>query len=155
MKKLLIIITICALMLGATSCATLNFKDNDKIKTAISCLEETWAENNDKMNGTISEARIIHTRIMWISENDNEHLSNIECIVEFEIYSDYYGCNNGYVQNVGVDDVVVFYTDGTYETESRSPFDTIIAYTFSLSATDLIEKTNDYGTRFNQELDLK
>lgn len=91
--------------------------DFEKIKLARDMMIERWQEiaaEDDVNNGYFE---IKNTRIIWLDDVTIEAFSvayNPECIVEFNIYTDYQGAEPYYFET-DYQNQVIFYADGTSE----------------------------------------
>ena len=97
---------------------------------------------------------IKNTRVVNIKENNTEEFKNIDYIVEFILYTDYYG-SAPYYQIVGIDDTVVVHKDGTMEVQRMNLINNYRAMHYSNDFSDFIKSIDDYGDKYNCIEDLK
>ena len=136
------------MMLGITACGGKK-PDGDEgyVEKAIGIVNDIWgkiyeAQNMDN-DGTVD---IVDTRLIKIKENDNEYFKDVEAVVEFCIFTDYYGAAP-YYMNVDRDDTVVFYKDG--HTEVKDIFVDYMRRTYKMDFSDVIGEVKEYGTEYN------
>ncbi len=117
-------------------------KTDDRISKALKELEKQW-----------SDYQILNTRIITVKENRTEIFSDIDYIVEFVLFTDYYGSTYGdgtpYYSNAGVYDTVIVYKDGSAALHMQNPFHSYRARTYSSDFTQIIEKIEDFGNLYN------
>ena len=169
MKKVLSVIIIFATLFSLTSCKKtyhdvngneLSEKNVQNVLKAISLVNQKWeetykdydkdnfyeSERDAKPDGTVD---IFHTRIINIKENSEELFKNVESVVEFDIFSDFYASAPYYV-NMYHNNCVVFYRDGS--SEVRNIFreyinkDTESRY---FTQYPFVETVIDLGSEFN------
>ena len=128
------------------------------IETAINALKSTWLEK--AYNVSISDhgyLEIVHARITyikehtdreWAQQNASDLFSDVYCIVEFVLLSDYYG-SAPYYMDVNLYNNVVISRDGTVSVKQVSPFKIYSGRTYSYDYSDLIESIHDFGSEYN------
>ncbi len=120
--------------------------DKERIEKARSIICEKW-ENEARLSHLDEvNIEIKNTRIIWIKENNNEFFSDVECIVEFVIFSDYLG-SAPYMQEVQQNNVVLLKNDGSYEIGDYIKY--VFQTTYGWNHIDCISEITDYGTAFN------
>ena len=155
MKRIVAMI-VCALMLfSLVGCqndggSSKNKKYDKIINKAIDLVMEAWTEEYEKNNfdgdGTV---QITNTRLVVIQESDGKHaeyFKDIAYIVEFVIFSDYYGTAPYYV-DVGINNCVIVYKDGTMKATTNW-IKAVFGVTFSYP-TDHMDKVIDCGSEYN------
>ena len=148
MKKVISLLLIVILALGLCSC---NIGKDKRVLNAIDTLKEYWAEEYSKdlykENNCDGYFEIINTRLIEIKENNTAMFKDVDYIVEFELFTDYF-CNGLYYENVSMYDTVIVYKDGTTKVDS----DYITRYrstTFSNDFSAFIESVENYGDKYN------
>lgn len=141
MKKAIIQVTALFIMLCVLAgCGVQNTganKKDDRVKIAIDALENQW-----------DYYQIKNTRVIDLKENDVEMFDGIDYIVEFLLYTDYFG-TAPYYSNAGIYDTVSVYTDGHAEINDRNLFDVYRSRAFVTDFSDIIEDVKDLGAAYN------
>ena len=153
MKKLLVLLLIFCLLL--CSCSSKNGdapviekRQEDYIKDATDAVKKYWKAEYSERGIDNTYLEIKNTRIITIKDNNNEYFSDIECIVEFVLYSNYYE-TAPYYTNIGTNDCVIFYKNGTVEV-SPNYFNLYRGRTFSFDYSDVIDTIYDFEHYFNR-----
>lgn len=150
MKRISIILLVLMLV-GLSACSN---NKNDMVSKAIDELKNHWEEMYDEANvDTDRHFEIKNTRVINIKENDTDEFKNIDYIIEFVLYTDYFG-SAPYYQIVGIDDTVVVYKDGTMEVQ-RNLINKYRAMHYSNDFSDFIESIDDYSDKYNCVENLK
>lgn len=127
---------------------------NNTVSKAINELQNHWEELYADVNyDTDGYFEIKNTRIVYIKENDTDEFKDIDCIVEFVLYTDYYG-SAPYYQHVGIDDTVVVFKDGSMKVQ----YNLINRYRMKYYSNDFsgfIESITDYSDKYNCVKKLK
>ena len=145
MKKLYSLLLVLCLIFSLSACGT---DKNDIVSKAVSVLENHWEDlYEDSKVETDRHFEIKNTRVVNIKENNTEEFKNIDYIVEFILYTDYYG-SAPYYQIVGIDDTVVVYKDGTMEVQ-RNLINLYRSKYYSNDFSDFIKSIDDYGDKYN------
>lgn len=151
MKKLCSLLLVLCLTFSLSACGT---DKNDIVSKAVSVLENHWEDlYEDSKVETDGHFEIKNTRVVNIKENNTEEFKNIDYIVEFILYTDYYG-SAPYYQNVGIDDTVVVHKDGTMEVQ-KNLINLYRSKYYSNDFSDFIKSIDDYGDKYNCIEDLK
>ena len=151
MKKLYSLLLVLCLIFSLSACGT---DKNDIVSKAVSVLENHWEDlYEDSRVETDGHFEIKNTRVVNIKENNTEEFKNIDYIVEFILYTDYFG-SAPYYQNVGIDDTVVVHKDGTMEVQ-RNLINLYRSKYYSNDFSDFIKSIDDYGDKYNCIEDLK
>lgn len=154
MKKFLIFL-LCTLCL-LTACGSTSTGHDETIEHIIPVLVDAWKEEKTSrpVLEHLNEIEIKNTRIIYIENNtDIERFKDIDFIVEFVIFCDYYETNGKYPINPGTLDCVVVYKDGTMIASPRSPVQTYILQHYDTSLP-IIAEVNDLGTIYNQKIKI-
>ena len=151
MKKLYSLLLVLCLIFSLSACGT---DKNDIVSKAVSVLENHWEDlYEDSKFETDGHFEIKNTRVVNIKENNTEEFKNIDYMVEFILYTDYFG-SAPYYQNVGIDDTVVVHKDGTMEVQ-RNLINLYRSKYYSNDFSDFIKSIDDYGDKYNCIEDLK
>ena len=152
MKKFLVLLLIlCLLLCGCSSksdAPEIEKGQEKYITDATDALIKFWKAEYSDSNISDNHLEIKNTRIITIKDNSNEYFSDIECIVEFVLFSNYIDTAPYYL-NVGVYDSVIFYKDGTLEV-SPNYFNLYRGRTFSSDFSDVIDTIYDFEHYFNR-----
>jgi hypothetical protein len=153
MKRVIAIFLILLLLAGMSSCG--KPEKDETVLQAIQALKAAW-EQDYATSATHSDGyfEIKNTRVIYIKDNSVAHFEDVACIVEFELYTDYYGSAPYYV-NVGRLDSVTVYKDGTMEVNPMNPILVYSRATYTTDFSDFIGAITDYGTQYNQTAKLK
>lgn len=124
----------------------------DTIDTAKQALSQEWREifSDHIQDGMETDGylEIKNTRVIEVKPNENELFSDVSAVVEFTLYSDYFG-STPYYSDARTADSVVFYNDGSCEVV-RNPFLIYSANSFSYDYSDLIAAIYDFQSDFNE-----
>ncbi len=134
---------------------------DEEIREALSVLKDYWERDmEDVYKGEIEPyVDIKNTRVITIKENpvhvgnENapvEELKEIDSIIEFLMYSNYFG--DTYPSNAGINDTVVVYRDGSMEVQKKSPLLMIKARYYERDYNGMIEEIIDLEDAYNGEL---
>lgn len=153
MKKFLVLlIALCLLLCGCSSKSSdapeIEKGQEKYIIDATDALIKFWKTEYSESGISDNYLEIKNTRIITIKDNSNEYFSDIECIVEFVLFSNYYD-TAPYYTNVGTNDCVIFYKDGTVEV-SPNYFNLYRNYTYSTDFNDVIDTIYDFEHYFNR-----
>ena len=152
MKKILAILLVLALTFSLAACSK-KPKHDAMIKEAIVELKDYWEglydETEDKGMETDRYFEIKNTRVVSLKANDIEwlDLKDIAYIVEFEIYTDYFG-SAPYYSNPYTDNNVVVYKAGNMEV-IRNVMHQYRNRTYETDYSDLIKSIDDYHDKYN------
>ena len=134
--------------------------EDKNVELAISALTLQWKELYKEDKAGNGHLEIAHTRIVKIDpSSDKEFFSKldkgkyIEYMVEFTLYSDYFG-SAPYYHNANTCDTVIIYSDGT----TSVGVNVLRLYsnqTYSYDYSKLVKDVKDYGTAFNKTIDLR
>lgn len=158
MKKILAFILIFVFVISLTACSSeekVNNQHNELITKALAEVEKTVKEEyNQSYSKGDGYFEIKNTRIIEIKENDTEIFKDIDYVIEFLSFNDYFG-SAPYYNYTGIDDCAVVYKSGKIEVFSGNPFHRYGATTYSYDFSDIINSVTDYGTKYNCVKDLK
>ncbi len=125
---------------------------------AVSALLSYWKEAykiNKAGNGYFE---IVNTRVVKINDSGFEDnfsylLGDIEYIVEFVIYTDFYG-SAPYYHSTTTNNTVIVFKDGSTSIETNPLYRySTVAYNFDYS--NIVTSIKNYGSAFNKVVDFK
>lgn len=141
MKKIILQITTLLIMICVlVGCGAQNSGDgkkDDRVEVAVEALNKQW-----------DDYQIKNTRIIDLKETDIEMFEGIDYIVEFVLYTDYFG-SAPYYNNAGIYDTVSVYADGHAEINKRNLFDVYRSNTYLTDFSDIIQEITDLGAAYN------
>ena len=153
MKKLLCFLISIILVISLVSCGNSGAGINDPIssydgivKDAIGALKTEWKDIYSKYD-TDGHFEIKNTRVIEIKDNDISIFKDVKYVVEFILYTDYYGAAP-YYYDIGTSDVVIIYKDGKIEV-TGDIFNRYSKSVYSYDYTDIIENIADCGAKYN------
>lgn len=158
MKKILAILLVLALTFSLAACSK-KPKHDAMIKEAIGELKDHWKDLYDEDEDSDLDPdryfEIKNTRVITLKDNDIEEfdLKDIAYIVEFEIYTDYFGSAPYYV-NPGMHNNIVVYKDGDMKVQS-SVINKYRNITYNTDYSDFIESIDDCHGAYNCAEKLK
>lgn len=154
LKKIMIFCICIALMLCITGCKG-NLKYDKMVREAIDLVMDAWEDlyRNDPMDsdGTV---QIRNTRVIVFDEEKtkgDKYFEDVAYIVEFVIFSDYYGTEPYYV-NIGLHDCVIVYEDGTMKV-CQNYIKLVYSATYRYP-TELIDEVIDFEDKYNTTEDV-
>ncbi len=165
MKKCFIIfLTMFSLMGVLTACGKSGDAEqmqgdatqSQEVSQSIHALTEKWEEiySAEDYSGD-KHLEIRNTRIVHISEDTVvEDFQDMDYIVEFILFSDYFG-SAPYYENIGHYDCVVVYKDGSTSVEFANPFSIYRAINYAPDFSGIIESVVDYGDDYNQVIEVE
>ena len=124
------------------------------IQTAITEVADVWMDLYKEANIDSDYLQIKNTRIITLKDNAVDvwyAFDGITYIVEFELYSDYFG-TEAYPIDANYMDCVAVYTDGTMTVLPKNLLEVYRINTYSSDYTDIIEEIKDYEDLYNQEI---
>ncbi len=153
MKKVIAIFLLISLLAGMSACV--NGGKDETVLQAVRELKEAWKqEYATKSANADGYFEIKNTRVIHIKDNSVPQFENVACIVEFVLYTDYYG-SAPYYWNVGYMDSVTVYKDGTMEVNSMNPLKIYSGKTYSYDFSGFVAAVSDHGSEYNQTEKLK
>ena len=151
MRKICSFLLVLCLFFTLSACGV---NEDDMVIKATNVLKNHWEDlYDDSIVKTDGYFEIKNTRVINIKENNTEEFENIDYIVEFVLYTDYFG-SAPYYQNVGIDDTVVVHKDGTMEVQ-RNLINLYRSKYYSNDFSNFIKSIDDYGDKYNCIEDLK
>ena len=152
MKKWIVWITALLMVILLTGCGKTVDAD---VQKAEKTLTETWSQlylESGRGDGylEIKNTRVIHVK----ADTANKDFKNIDKIVEFILYSDYFEAAP-YYSNCATYDTVILYKDGRSEVVPVNPIDMYRSMSYSSDFSDFVEKVEDLGSVCNKAMDLK
>ena len=161
MKKLINLFLSIILMINFVSCSS--FVSNEEIKEpinaydsvikeAIDALKDEWKNHYEEHNGD-GYFEIKNTRVIVIKDNDNKYFDNIKYIIEFVLFTDYYG-TSPYYSEAHILNSVIYYESGEIK-----PINNYLrlysSKTFDYDYSKIIEIIVDCGSKYNVKETLK
>lgn len=154
MRKWAFLISLTLLVcLGLSACGG-NGKYDNEVKLARAALEENWRkvyrqarESGYKTDGYLE---IKNTRVIVLKDSAPDFLRKDGCryLVEFVLYSDYYGAKPYYFATE-FQNTVSLSTDGRAAVQQRNPLREYNAITFDFEFDKFIESIHDLGDAYN------
>ena len=160
-KKFFLVTMSLILILAITGCSRAtngnkaNIGSDKRVVEAIETITEFW--ENDYVKNKIEDRylKIINTRVINIKNNINSEeifnkddlFENVDYIVEFELLSNYFD-TAPYYSNVGTNNCVIVYKDGTAMVQ-RNPLLLYRSATYSNDFSSIIESIEDFDEQYN------
>lgn len=148
MKKAISILLVLVFAVGLCSCSVVK---DPKVTAAIEILQKHWTEEYSreyyKEIGSDGHFEIKNTRIIEIKDNNTAMFKDIDYIVEFVLFTDYYG-GSLYYENTPIYNSVIVYKNGTTKVDS----DYVSRYRNANQSNDyseFIEHIDDLGDKYN------
>ena len=124
---------------------------NSALDELISTWEDIYEEEASESDGYFE---IKNTRVIKIKENDLEEFENVDYIIEFVLYTDYFG-SAPYYSLATTADTVVVYDNGDMEVYPQNLLRLYSAKHFSYDYSDIVKSVEDYGDKYNCVRNLK
>ena len=128
-----------------------NDKNHEKILASIDLIEDAWWERYEK-SGVVDKKdwylEIKNTRYIKLSDHNVKTLENVDAVIEFDLYTNFYG-TKPYYENGVPPDCVVIYTDGTMEVRDYAVMRAYRATTYDTEFANFIEYVKDYNGKYN------
>lgn len=125
---------------------------DELVTDATDVLIDKWKENYSTVEARDIDLypylEIKDTRVISIKDNDVELFEDLEYVIEYSLYTNYFG-TYPYVFNVSADYTVVVYKDGEMEVVSN-PFKDYSAQTFNWDYSDIIDEITDLNDTYNK-----
>ena len=161
MKKLITLFLSIILMINFVSCSS--FVSNEEIKEpinaydsvikeAIDVVKDEWKNQYEEHCGD-GYFEIKNTRVIEIKDNDISVFKDVKYIVEFILFTDYYGSAPYYSEAV-VSNVAVIYKNGNTEI-TGDLFRRYSSATYSYDYSNIIKNIVDCGSKYNVKETLK
>lgn len=129
------------------------------VESAIESLKIKWIGLYEDSEGANGYLEIFHTRVIDITPNESDTVfqemdrgMEIDYIVEFSLYSDYFS-TAPYYHNATTYDTVIVYKDGTTSVANNF-FRIYSSLTYSYDYSSFLEDIEDLGTTYNQIINL-
>lgn len=153
MKKFLLIILTVITVFSLSACGEGEKKSTYNgaadVKGAVEFLKDSWKEiYNFDTGKTDRYFEIKNTRVLTLKENSVEDFENVKYIIEFELYTDYFGCSPYYF-DAGVNDRVLIMKDGTMSLSERDPLSSYRSKSFKKDFSEFLEAIDDLGDKYN------
>lgn len=141
-------------MSPASSCGNDN-SQKELVDDAIEELKLSWEDIYDNLIfETDRYFEIKNTRVIEITKNDIEEFEDVDCIIEFVLYTDYFGAAP-YYSCIGLSDSVIVYNNGDMEVSSINLLRSYSGRYYTYDYSDIIKAVNDYGDKYNCVENLK
>lgn len=155
MKKAVLILSCFIYVLVATSCTSGYKQQADaRVSDAIEVIAEYWDDEYTKNDIEDKYLKIVNARIINIKENNEKAFEDIDYIVEFVLFSNYFN-SSPYYQNIGMYDSVVVYKDGRKEVARQNQFNLYRAKNYSSDFSEFIESIEDFNEQYNHIVEIK
>ena len=152
MKKICSFLLVLCLFFSLSACG---IKDDDMVSKATNELKNHWEDlYDDSTVKTDGYFEIKNTRVIEIKKNDIEEFEDVEYIVEFVLYTDYFGAAP-YYSYAGISDSVIVYDNGDMEVAGINLLREYSSKHYTYDYSDIIKTVNDYGDKFNCVENLK
>lgn len=129
------------------------------VEKATNALKSKWIELYEKSEGADGYLAIYNTRVVDITPDNTDTFfqemdrgMEIDYIVEFSVYSDYFSAAPYYF-NAGTNDTVIVYEDGTTSVASNF-FRIYSSKTYSYDFSGFIKSVHDLGSKYNRTFHL-
>lgn len=148
-KRTAALLLALALVLSMAGCGT-----GSTVSDAVDLLKASWAEYY-KESAVENDGclQLVNTRLITFRENHVQDMQNIAYVVEFVLYTDYYG-SSYHVLTTGIMDTVTVYKDGTMEVGSN-PLKAYSNKYYSWDYSAFVESVEDLGDAYNFTENLK
>lgn len=153
--KSVLSVFLCVVALFSVSCSgesENNDANHEKVLEAIDLIERAWWERYEK-TGIVNKERwyleIKNTRYIKLSRHDVKTLENVDAVIEFDLYTNFYDTAPYYVDGIPPDSVVVL-SDGTLEVCDHSVMNAYRATTYDTDYDRFIEYVTDYDDKYNR-----
>jgi len=169
MKKGLAVFLSLAFMFCLTSCnndKSLQNKKNEDvingesvkdelIEDAIKELKSEWEDIYDKMKlETDRYFEIKNTRVIKIKKTDIEEFKDVKYIIEFVLYTDYFG-SAPYHSNYRVSNSVIVYNNGDMKVPKKDLLEDYSIKNYIWDYSNIIDNVKDYDDKYNCVENLK
>ncbi len=155
-KYCIILLMLVGLMLILTACGSKKKAESPEVQKGIDALTAKWEElYSDGLYEGDKHLEIRNTRVVQVNPDTAvAEFQDVDYIVEFILFTDYFG-SGPYYENVGVYDSVMVYKDGTVLVEARNPLSVYRGINYITDFSDIIESISDYGDAYNQTIQLQ
>lgn len=124
------------------------FTPDPIVEQAIDAVKADWSKQYDEQNITDRYLEIKNTRVITIKNNTSDYFKDIDKIVEFVLFSNYFN-SAPYYSNVNLRQTYILYKNGTGEVSETDYFNRVRQKTFSADFSAVIEKIDDCGSKYN------
>lgn len=144
MKKVLSLVIVVAMVLSLAGCG-----GDHVVADAVDMLKQAWTEYyRDTAVENDGYLQLVNTRLITFKENGVQDMRNIAYVVEFVLYTGYYGSDSYHAQTTGFMDTVTVYKDGTMEV-GRNPLKDYSTTYYSWDYSAFVESVEDLGDDYN------
>lgn len=158
LKKISIYFIFAALFFSLVACSnesdTKDIGSDERVLEAIEILSEHWDEVYTKNDIEDKHLEIINTRIVNIKENNIDGFENVDYIVEFSLFSNFYN-TTPYYSDIGMDDSVIVYKNGKTEVSRINPFIRYKNTKYTSDFSDIIDSIEELHQEYNQVIEFK
>ncbi len=127
--------------------------EDEIVSDAIKVLKNDWLSYYKTNKDNDGYFEIKNTRLIKIKNNDTEMFENVDYIVEFVLFTDYFGSAPYYYSNT-TNDTVVVYDDGTMKV-SPNLIKVYSGRTYNYKFPEYIDSVTDLGSEYNCIKNLK
>ncbi|MDI9519750.1 MAG: hypothetical protein QM308_01120 [Bacillota bacterium] len=160
-----ITLIVMAVVMGAflifPGSTVLGLVEDEHVDLAISALTLKWKELYQQGKAGDGYLEIAHTRVLKIDASDNAYLSSkfdkggeIEYIVEFVLFSDYFR-SAPYYYHENLYDTVLIFKDGTASVMQKNILRLYSAATYKYDYSDFVKDIVNYGAAFNRTIAIQ
>lgn len=154
MKRFYSLFLVICLVFSLSSCGNDN-SQKELVDDAIEELKLSWEDIYDNLIfETDRYFEIKNTRVIEITKNDIEVFEDVDCIIEFVLYTDYFGAAP-YYSCTGLSDSVIVYNNGDMEVPSTNLLRAYSSRYYTYDYSNIIKAVNDYGDKYNCVENLK
>ncbi len=148
MKKVCSLLLVLCLAFSFFACDNDN-SQNELVNNAIKELKSEWKNIYDKtMLETDRYFEIKNTRVITIKETDIEEFKDVKYIVEFVLYTDYFG-SAPYHSNYRISNSVIVYNNGDMKVPRKDLLEDYSIKNYIWDYSNIIDNVKDYGDKYN------
>ena len=150
MKRILTVFLALTIVICLTACGG---KTDRVASKAVKELEDWWEEIYDE-SPDLSDRyfEIKNTRVITIKDNSKEEFKDIEYVVEFVLFTNYFG-TAPYYSDAGLYNNVIVYKDGSMKV-TNNYLKRYREVTFNSDFSDIIESIDDLEDKYNCKKEL-
>lgn len=165
-RRVLIVSAVALCLLAAITISLIllipkiKYREEDKmVEEALQLVTDAWEEEYEEREEYLDfDKKIIikNTRIVKIKNNDSETFKDVDYVVEFSIFSDYFASAPYYMSYYGPR-FVMFYKNGKAEIYSGTgtdPFGYEGSRTYDFSFKHIVDEVVDLDDRYNQTIEF-
>ena len=153
MKKIKIVSILLVLVITSSMFGGCSLKKDERVNKAVNALTEFWTNKYKELKIEDTYTEIKDTRVIELKDNDNELLKDIDCIVEFVLYSNYRNIKS-YYEALSYGNTVAIKKDGSVEVCKASLIRQYINTSNKNDLSDIIENITDYDGEYDQILNI-